>query len=147
MTRAGEITESTVCSYLVLVHKATLGQARAEVEGMFEKAGKSTLGNLLQSIRATATAPQSLTNALDAFVPKRNWLVHRSQHESRSNMYSTSGREALISQLAAIADQALELTKAFQTATEAHLGSLGVSRKQIDRDAERILNEWTTGAS
>lgn len=42
-----QITESTVGAYLVLVHKATPGQARTEVEGMFTKAGKSTLGQLL----------------------------------------------------------------------------------------------------
>jgi hypothetical protein len=141
-----QITESTVGSYLVLVHKATLGQARTEVEGMFAKAGKSTLGQLLRSIQASGTAPQSLTDALDAFVPRRNWLVHHSRHESRPDMYSTAGREALVARLAAIADEALELGKAFQAATEAHLESLGISREQIDRDAARILNDWTTGA-
>lgn len=141
-----QITESTVGVYLVLVHKATLGQARTEVEGMFEKAGKSTLGHLLKSIQASRTAPQSLTGALDAFIPKRNWLVHHSRHESRPAMYSTAGREALVARLGAIADEALALVKAFQAATEAHLKSLGISREQIDRDAARILNDWTTGA-
>lgn len=141
-----QITESTVGSYLVLVHKAMLGQARSEVEGMFAKTGKSTLGQLLRSIEATATAPQSLKDALDAFVPKRNWLVHHSRHESRPDMYSVAGREALVAQLGAIADEALTIAKAFQAATESHLESLGISREQIDRDAARILNEWTTGA-
>jgi hypothetical protein len=141
-----QITESAVGSYLVLVHKATLGQARTEVEGMFAKAGKSTLGQLLRSIQATGTAPQSLTDALDAFVPTRNWLVHHSRHESRNDMYSTAGRATLVARLAAIADEALELAKAFQAATEAHLKSLGISSEQIDRDAAKILNEWTTGA-
>ena len=113
---------------------------------MFAKAGKSTLGQLLRSIQATGTAPQSLTESLDAFVPTRNWLVHHSRHESHHEMYSTAGREALVARLAAIADEALELAKAFQAATEAHLKSLGISREQIDRDAARILNEWTTVA-
>jgi hypothetical protein len=34
-----QITESTVGAYLILVHKATLGQARTEVEGMFAHGG------------------------------------------------------------------------------------------------------------
>jgi hypothetical protein len=141
-----QITESAVGVYLVLVHKETLGQARTEVEGMFAKAGKSTLGQLLRSIHATGSAPQSLIDALDAFVPKRNWLVHHSRHESRPAMYSTAGRQALVARLAAIAGEALALAKAFQAASEAHLESLGISREQIDRDAARILNEWTIGA-
>lgn len=140
-----QIAESTVGAYLVLVHKATLGQARTEVEGMFAKAGKSTLGQLLRSIQATGTAPQPLTDALDTFISKRNWLVHHSRHESRPQLYSTTGREALVSRLAAIADAALELSKAFQAATEAHLELLGISREQVDRDAARIFNEWITG--
>jgi hypothetical protein len=141
-----QIAESTVGTYLVLVHKATVGQARAEVEGMFAKAGKSTLGQLLLSIEATGTAPQSLIDALDAFVPRRNWLVHHSRHESHRDMYSAAGRAALIARLAAIADEALDLAKAFQVATEAHLESIGIPRAQIDRDVARILNEWTTAA-
>jgi len=141
-----QIAESAVGSYLVLVHKATLGQARTEVESMFAKAGKSTLGQLLRSIQASSTVPQSLTDALDAFVPRRNWLVHHSRHEGRPNMYSVAGREALIARLASIADEALALAKAFQTATETHLESLGISRVQIGKDAARILDEWTTGA-
>src|SRR5438105_4947727 len=103
-----QITESTVGAYLVLVHKATLGQVRTEVEGMFAKAGKSTLGKLLRSIQATGTAPQSLVDALDAFVSRRNWLVHHSRHESHRDMYSAAGRATLIARLAAIADEALE---------------------------------------
>jgi hypothetical protein len=139
-----QITESTVGAYLVLVHKATHGQARSEVEGMFAKAGTHTLGWLLRSIQATSTAPQPLVDALDTFVPRRNWLVHHSRHESHRDMYSAPRRAALIARLAAIADEALEVAKAFQAATEAHLETLGISREQIDRDTARLLNEWTT---
>jgi hypothetical protein len=59
-------------------------------------------------------------------------------------MYSAPRRAALIARLAAIADEALEVAKAFQAATEAHLETLGISREQIDRDTARLLNEWTT---
>jgi hypothetical protein len=97
-----QITESTVGAYLVLVHKATHGQARSEVEGMFAKAGTHTLGWLLRSIQATSTAPQPLVDALDTFVPRRNWLVHHSRHESHRDMYSAPRRAALIARLAAI---------------------------------------------
>ena len=140
-----QVLERAVGAYLVLVHKATLAIARAEVETMFAKAGKSTLGQLLRAIESSGTAPQNLVDALDAFVEKRNWLVHHSRRETRKAMYSASGRETIIARFAAIADEALDLAKDFQASTEAHLETLGISKDQIDRDTEKLLNEWFTG--
>ena len=140
-----QVAEETVGAYLVFVHQATPAKARAEVDAMFAKAGKSTLGQLLRAIESTGTAPQHLVDALDAFVDKRNWLVHHSRRESRKPMYSASGRATIIARLAAIADQALDLAKAFQASTETHLETLGISKEQIDRDTEKLLNEWFTG--
>jgi hypothetical protein len=60
-------------------------------------------------------------------------------------MYSAEGRATIIARLAAIADEALDLAKAFQAVTETHLETLGISKEQIDRDTEKLLNEWFTG--
>ena len=140
-----QVAEDTVGAYLVFVHQATPAKARTEVEAMFAKAGKSTLGQLLRAIESTGTAPQNLVDALDAFVDKRNWLVHHSRRETRKAMYSASGRETTIARFAAIADEALDLAKHFQASTEAHLETLGISKDQIDRDMEKLLNKWFTG--
>lgn len=72
-----QILEGTVGAYLVFVHQATPALARSEVEKMFAKTGKSTLGQLLRAIRATHNPPQNLVEQLDLFVPRRNWLVHQ----------------------------------------------------------------------
>jgi hypothetical protein len=113
---------------------------------MFAKAGRSTLGQLLRAIESTGNAPQHLVDALDTFVEKRNWLVHHSRRECRRDMYSASGRTAIIARLGAIADEALELGKAFQAVTQAHLETLGISKEQIDRDTAKLLDEWFEGA-
>jgi hypothetical protein len=60
-------------------------------------------------------------------------------------MYSASGRATIIARLAAIADEALALTKAFHAITEAHLETLGISKEQIDRATAKLLDEWFTG--
>jgi len=138
--------EETVGAYLVFVHQATPSKARDQVEAMFTKAGKSTLGRLLRAIESTGNAPQALVDSLDAFVGKRNWLVHYSRRDCRKDMYSAPGRARIIARLAVIADEALQLAKAFQAETQAHLEKLGISNEQIDRDAEKLLNEWFTGA-
>jgi hypothetical protein len=142
-----QVAEETVGVYLVFVHQASPSRARAEFEAMFAKAGRSTLGQLLRAIESTGNAPQHLVDALDAFVEKRNWLVHYSRRECRRAMYSGSGRAAIIARLAAIADEALELGKAFQAVTEAHLETLGISKEQMDRDTAKLLDEWSHSSS
>jgi len=138
-----QIAESTVGTYLVFVHKATPRQARTEIEAMFADAHKQTLGRLLRAIKATGTAPQVLVDSLDAFVHSRNWLVHHSRHECHRDIHSASGRAALVARLTSIADDALQLAKLFQGAAETHLETLGMSRQQIERDAAKVLREWT----
>jgi len=140
-----QVLENTVGAYLVFVHKVTPTVAKNEAESMFAKAGKSTLGQLLREIQATGNAPQHLIEELDSFVPKRNWLIHHSRHETHTDMYSVTRRAALIARIAAIADDALALMRAFQDATQAHLETLGITREQIERDTAKLLREWTAG--
>jgi hypothetical protein len=141
-----QVLGRAVGAYLVLVHKATLAIARAEVETMFAKAGKSTLGQLLREIRAAEDAPQHLIDQLDGFVPKRNWLVHHSRHESHKEMYSAAGRTALIARIEAIADEALALMKSFDAATEEYLETRGISKEEVNRRTAELLAEWMKGA-
>lgn len=142
-----QILENTVAAHLVFVHKVTPTVAKSEAESMFAKAGKSTLGQLLREIHATGNALQHLVEELDSFVPKRNWLIHHSRHETHADMYSATRRAALIARIAAIAADAVALGKAFQEATEAHLETLGITKEQIERDTAKLLREWTAGVS
>ena len=140
-----QVLEGVLGSYLVLVHKATPASARADVEAMFVKTHKQTLGTLLRAIRDTgAVAP--LVPRLEKFVDERNWLVHRSRHEDRTALYSEAARLALIQRMTALGDEALSLMKLFQQATEDHLLARGVSKTEIDSRAERLFREWTAQA-
>jgi hypothetical protein len=140
-----QVLELAVGGYLVRVHKITPAVAKAQAQAMFDRAGKSTLGQLLRELQAAGNAPQQLTEALDRFVPKRNWLVHHSRHETHREMYSVAGRGSLIARIDAIADEALVLMKAFDAATEEHLITLGVSKEQIENGAKKFLREWFEG--
>src|SRR3954451_269403 len=90
-----QVLERVLGSYLVLVHKATVPSARADVEAMFVKAHKQTLGSLFKAIRDTG-APAAITRRLEAFVDERNWLVHRRRHEDRLALYSEATRTDLL---------------------------------------------------
>lgn len=61
-------------------------------------------------------------------------------------MYSARRRSALTAKIAGIADEALDLMKAFDAATEKHLTTLGISKEKIEQDAARLLRQWTSTA-
>ena len=81
------------CRFINESYEITPGLARQKTA---IRAGNRTLGQLLREIHATGNAPQDLTEALDRFVPKRNWLVHHSRHETHKQMYSAAGRASLV---------------------------------------------------
>lgn len=138
-----QVLEQALGCYLVMVHKIAIGTARAEVEATFAKTEKRTLGQISASIRDTGRAPAKLLPRLERFVDERNWLVHRSRHENRKDIYSPKKRIALSQRISSLADEALSLMKAFQQATEDHLIAHGMAKAEIDARAEQIRNEWT----
>jgi hypothetical protein len=141
-----QVLEQVLASYLVMVHQITTDTARTEVETMFLKTAKHTLGQLFSAIRKTGGGPESLLPRLERFIVERNWLVHRSRHENRSDLYSPAKRTALRQRLCSIADEALLLMKAFQQATEDHLIGQGMTKAEIDARAKQIRKEWTESA-
>jgi hypothetical protein len=141
-----QVLEQVLGSYLVMVHQITTDKARTEIETMFVKAAKHTLGQLFIAIRKTGGGPESLLPRLERFIVERNWLVHRSRQENRTDLYSPAKRTALRQRLCAIADEALSLMKAFQQATEDHLIGQGVTKTEIDARAKQIRKEWTESA-
>ena len=141
-----QILERVLAGHLVMVHQITTDTARSEIETMFVKTARHTLGQLFSAIRKTGGEPESLLPRLEGFIIERNWLVHRSRHENPSDLYSPAKRTALRQRLCAIADEALSLMKAFQRATEDHLIGQGMTKAQIDARAKRIRKEWRESA-
>jgi hypothetical protein len=138
-----QVLERVLASYLVMVHKLQLGAARTEVETMFHKVGKQTLGQLFRAIENEGGAPAALLPRLEQFVDERNWLVHRSRHDNRKDIYTARPRLRLSQKISTIADEAFSLAKAFQEATEKHLIACGMSKADIDLRAQQIMRDWT----
>ncbi len=141
-----QVLEQVLASYLIMVHQITTATARTEVETMFLKTAKHTLGQLFSAIRKTGGGSESLLPRLERFIVERNWLVHRSRHENRSDLYSPAKRTALRQRLCSVADEALLLMKAFQQTTEDHLIGQGMTKAEIDARAKQIRKEWTESA-
>src|SRR5882762_1672526 len=75
--------ETTVATYLVLVHGFQSQVAQEEAETLLEKSKKKTLGQLVHGLKGTDDVPTELTARLSTFVERRNWLAHRSKADSR----------------------------------------------------------------
>ena len=138
-----QVLEETAAVHLVIVHKADAKTARRDVETMFAKASKQTLGQLFGTIRDTGKGSSDLMSRLEHFVDERNWLIHRSRHENRKDLYSDVRRPQLIARINAVADEALALLTAFQEQTEGHLMAQGMDPARVQARADEIYREWT----
>lgn len=138
-----QVLEQALAVHFVLVHKVSVEMARSEIEELFLKTEKRTLGQLFKSIPNTNQATLTLLLRLKSFVEERNWLIHRVRHENGTDFYSGAKRTALIQRIIAIAEEALALQKAFQKTTEDHLVAQGISMIEIESRAAKIFQDWT----
>jgi len=134
-----QVLETALGIHLVMVHKLTTGTARAEVEAMFVRTEKRTLGQLFENIRDTGAT--TLLPRLERFAGERNWLVHRSRHEGPKDL-----RANRVKRIQSIVDEASSLTSALQQAAEDHLMAHGLTKAEVDARADAISHEWTTDA-
>jgi hypothetical protein len=120
-----QILEETAAVHLVMVHKADAKTVRRDVETMFARASKQTLGQLFGAIRDAGKDPSDLLSRLEHYLREWNWLIHRSRHENRKDLYWDARRPQLVARINAVADGALASLTAFQEQTEAHLMARG----------------------
>jgi len=139
-----QVLEETLAVHLVIVHKADAKAARRDIETMFAKASKQTLGQLSRAIQDTGKSPSDLLSRLEHFVDERNWLVHRSRLENRRDLNSDARRSQLIGRITAVADDALSLLTTFTELTEAHLIARGLDSAKIQARADEIYRVWTS---
>ncbi|HZS18163.1 MAG TPA: hypothetical protein VFA51_09565 [Candidatus Udaeobacter sp.] len=138
-----QVLEETVALHLVLVHKVDAKTARRDIEAMFAKASKQTLGQLLRGIRDSQKNPSDLLALLETFVHERNWFIHHSR-EKRKDLDSDKKRAQFVARIEALAADALSLMTRFQDLTETHLIARGFDRAKIKARANQIYREWNT---
>ena len=134
--------EQVAACHLILVHKANPATGWEEVQRIFQKTEKNTLGQLFDQIRDATGNAASFLPRFEALVNDRNWLVHRSRNQNRKDLYDHAARQKLIDRTEAIADEALQLAKALQKKTEDHMMALGIPKAELDRRVAIIFREW-----
>jgi chorismate mutase len=134
--------ENTLVHYLALVFKLPPKAAQAEAYSILEQTGKRTLGQLLNELRKYKPLAGQIDKRLKEFLEERNWLIHRSRHETHTDLYKPAKLAKLLRRFEKLANKALDLNKEFYTFLEAETLKRGMSKSEIERIAEKIHDEW-----
>ena len=131
--------EESVQIYLVMVY-GLAGKVAADVaESVLELHKRKTLGRLVRELNASARIPADISNRLNSFVGPRNWLVHRSQGDSRKALLSTEGRAVISARLDVITEEAGAIQKLIAEHLEHELRRRGVSEATLLAEAKAEL--------
>lgn len=70
-----------------------------------------TLGTLFRDAQAGGLVAGDVEKAFRLLVDERNWLIHRSMHECNDALHRASERDAFLSRLSDLTDEAIRLKK------------------------------------
>jgi uncharacterized protein YutE (UPF0331/DUF86 family) len=130
------------CQFLVVKLKAHRGIGTQIGDELLKNATKRTFGSLLTEMSKAGVLEPELATRLKEILEERNWLVHRSKHEHHTVLTSRSECAALIARLERIREKALTLQKTVVQLMERYVIEQGVSSDFIEREAQRIVEQW-----
>lgn len=137
--------ELSLCNYLVFAHRISTDTAVGQVQNIFEKHTKKTLGNLLSDLKRDDNFfSESVINKLEAILVDRNWLVHKIYALNQSHMFSDLKAVKLISKIRNIGDEAIKLSKLISERTTVVITSEKgfFSKEESDRKTQEVIDSW-----
>lgn len=134
--------ETAVATYVVVRLKAHRGMGAEQAARLEAAAERRTFGALRRDLADSGVLGATILTALDALLAERNWLVHRSRRGSRAVLAQPAVYQELSGRLDRIADDALSCLKTVAAEVESYVTSVGVDRDLIDREANRLIEQW-----
>lgn len=113
----------------------------AQAEAILSKHRTNTLGTSLKISRDGQILGSSLQDRLDAFKEERDWLVHRSVHQCREDLYVDDKRFALMRRIQMFSEEAMTLQKLIAKELEDYVVAQGVSREWVYHYAQGRINK------
>lgn len=107
----------------------------AEAEAVLAKRRRHTLGTALRIAREEQLLSESVLERMQSFKEERDWLVHRSLHESGDSLQQDEETLLLFDRLEAFSAEALALQCAIGEELQRFVLSRGIS-------PEHLLNEF-----
>jgi hypothetical protein len=136
--------EKTLVHFIILGFRARRDDP-TKAEEQFAVLEKFTLGRLVSDIEAYTDAPDKLKKKLRAFLPKRNWLVHKSWSDHFEHLPVSERLAVYSDKILRIGDEALDLNKQFADLLEQKMIAAGVSKSFLDRETQKLLTKWFAG--
>ena len=107
-----QFLEDVLVTYLTMRLKLKRPVAPEKAYAVLQEQRRKTLGMLLNDAKRGKLVRGEVSEAFQALLEDRNWLIHRSMHEGSDQVYTDAGREALLSRLRALTERSITLKKA-----------------------------------
>ena len=99
------------------------------------------LGKSIKDAKEAGIFNQSLQDRLEEFKEERNWLIHRSVHEKREDLYVDETRFALMERIKKFSEEALQLQSILCQELEDFVFSQDISKESVYRQAQQKIKE------
>ncbi|UYN96560.1 MAG: hypothetical protein KIT25_06405 [Enhydrobacter sp.] len=137
--------EASSAMCFAMVAKATKGMGIATGYALLKEARSKTFGPTIEQLAKHGILSPELVRRFDALREERNWLVHRSQDDSRGAVHNDQAMRKLVLRLESMKKEALALHQALQEIAMRHATKHGISREEIMARANKTLAEWRSG--
>lgn len=115
-------------------------EERARFRGLVDDANRKTLGALLKVVKSLGTLDQSILDAIDEALERRNYLMHKFFRHHNFAICSEAGRKTMIDELREI-QRKLALAHAMLHGISSTLAALAGRPAASEELAAQFLNE------
>jgi hypothetical protein len=112
---------------------------------VLERADKRTFGTAFRELIGAGLFDSDLAARLGEIVDERNWIVHRSRRDNRGIVNSRARCAAFLARLERAQEESAELRELVFALVTRETAAVGTQQDVVDRQADRLLQEWGFG--
>jgi len=112
-----------------------------DVDALFERSQRKTLGQLLADLRQHVTLPSELEDSLREALADRNYLIHHFFVVHDIDFMSDVGRERMVAELRQIATRFQVLDRQLEPVTHSLFERLGITAQLVQAELARMKAE------
>lgn len=136
--QALQALESSLVAYWALVFETDPRSAGRRVSGLLEALDKKALGTLWKDLRKHTSATDSFHEELVELLGERNWLVHKSFHETDPDRDVSMGLERFES----IVRRSEDLDDQLTTYLIQRCSDRGMDPSEVRARSEEVVHRW-----
>lgn len=139
--------EDATAQYYVLVALSTRGMGVESGKTVDESVKGNTFGKTIHLLRKAGKMPEAIELRFQVLLKERNWLVHSSRATNRTAVHDDQACDSLLERLKRLVEEVRLLLREIGRESEEFVHRSGVSKQEVDRLTQEILNSWHSGSS